>query len=94
MAVLHPAVRSMSCAIKNKDPYINLEMYRRIAENKAKFPAPREVKTSPKTIYKSKVEFGPWYTNELQQYFQIIGVKFFFWPGVFTTVAEIVAGLL
>lgn len=82
-----------SCEIKNKIPYINHEMYRRIAENKAKFPAPRKVKMSPKTVYKSKVEFGPWYTNQLHQYCQIIGMNFLFWPGVIFTVFEIVVGL-
>ena len=69
-------------------------MYRRIAENKAKFPAPRKVKTSKKKIYKSKVEFGPWYTDQLHQFCQIIGMKFLFWPGVIVTATEIVVGLL
>lgn len=82
-----------SCAIRNKNLYINHEMYRRIAEKKAKFPAPRKVQTSPKTIYKSKVEFGPRYTHQLQQYCQIISVKYFFWPGIIGTVADIVVGL-
>lgn len=82
-----------SYKVKNKNTYINQEMYRRIVENKAKFPVEREIKMRPKEIYKSKAEFGPWYAKQLQQSCLVIAVGYFFCPGlskfVCTTAATI-----
>jgi len=66
-------------------------MYRRIVENKSKFPVQRKVKITPKAIYKSKVEFGPWYVQQLQQNCLAVAAGYFFWPGIPQSVYTVAA---